>query len=206
MRRLERVRRSRRIAEVLAEAEVFRAVVVELRRSRPDGVVGGNHHGQRTAVHHHQLGRRQRLLQRLRHHHGHRLADVAHPIGDQRNVALVKGGLPAKGGGGRVDGVGRHGHVLHRRMAVGEIVGAGQHGDHPRRLRGRGDVYAFEDGVGLVRAHEDGVGRAGHGDVVGVASAPGDEPQILEARNRLADQPSGAQGRGFSHPWRPVSW
>ncbi len=203
MRGVERARRRFRIAEVLAEAEVAGAVVVELRRSGRDRVVGLHHHRQRTAAHHHQLGRRQRLFQGLGHHHGHCLADVAHAIDGQRHVAPVETGLAAKPRRGGVDRVGGDGVVLHRGVAVGEIVGAGQHRDHAGRRGGGRDVYRLEVGVGLVRAHEGGVGRAGDGDVVGVAPAPGDEPQILEPRDRLADQPAGAQGRALIHSWRP---
>ena len=128
--------------------------------------------GQHLVVHDHRLGRIARLLHRLGHHHGHVVAHVAHLVDREDRVR----------------------RLLHRR-AVGVVdqpaarqpahlaldVLAGDDAHHAGHLRrGRG-VDRFESGVRVRRAHEDGVGLAGQGHVVGVLAGAGQEAIVFLA-------------------------
>ncbi len=139
-----------RVAEILAEADVVRALVIERGRAWRDRIVGVDHHGQRPVTHHHQVGRRDGLLQRLGEHHGDRLTHLPHAIDDQRDMAPIEGRLAAEAGRAGIDRIRRNRDVPHRCALIGQIVRAGQHRDHTGRSRRSRDLDGFDNGVRVI--------------------------------------------------------
>ncbi|GBD42175.1 hypothetical protein HRbin39_01564 [bacterium HR39] len=166
------------VADLPVVAQVVGDVVVHQRR----GVVGRvevHHRRQLLVLHHQRLGRIARLVQRLGDDHRHPVAHVAHLVrGEQAVGAHLHGAAVA-----RVD----HPPADQRPEPRLLDVLAGEHRQHPGHADDRGSVDAPDAGVGVRRAHEDGMGLAGQVDVVGVPATAGDEPPVLLARDRLAD-------------------
>ncbi len=63
----------------------------------------------------------------------------------------------------------------------------GEHAEHARHLPRRLGIHGAQHAVGDARAHHHGEGLARVAMVVGVAAGAGDEAQILNAPERLAD-------------------
>jgi hypothetical protein len=78
-------------------------------------------------------------------------------------------------------------HAGQRLDAVGLEVATGQHGEHARHAGGAGDVDRPDPGMGVRRAQHGGMRLAGQVDVLEIAAATGEQPQILGAGNRLTN-------------------
>ena len=151
-------------------------------QQRRAGSVGRERIGdgrQRRIVDLDQFGRVARLLRRLRHDQGHRVADIAHAFGLEDGAAGIGHGGPAGP---------RHIHLAgQRRQAVGRRVMPGQHRQHARGRRRPRRFEAADAGVGVWAAQDDAMGLARQVDIVGEAARAGDEAHIFLAPHRLAD-------------------
>ena len=106
-----------------------------------------------------------------RDHDRDRLADIAH---------AVDGNRPA---------FDRRLHADHQRGGQLRHFGGGDDGGDARRAPRRLGVDGADFGVGVRRAQDRGVQRAGrNADVVDIAPAPGEKRQVLDPLDRLADQ------------------
>ncbi len=153
-------------AEVQAGHPVGAAAVMDRGSPVRRGSLQARHRRQRLVVDHHLLGGVDRQDPLLRHHHRHRLTDVAH---------LVRGeGMPLT----RFRQGGRGMHVGHRPSEA--EVGGHVCPYHPGGGGGAGDLDGSHQGMRLRGAHEDGVHHPGEGDVVDVAPPAGDEPGVLD--------------------------
>ena len=159
--------------------DVVGAVVPHRGRAGLHRVGGRGHRGQRLVVDTDQLGRVLGLGQRVGDHHRHRIADIAHPVGDQRRPLRGVHRLT-------VGALARHVGLGHAEP-VGHDVVAGVDRQHARRLPGRLDVDRPDIGVGVRRPHEDRVGLAVQVDVIDVAPLPAQQARILEPQDRLTD-------------------
>ncbi len=80
------------VAIVIIERDVIRDVVVELGRAGLDRLRRIGDGRQRVDVEHHGFRGVTRLRQRLRHHEGHGIADIAHLVGHQRGAVGLQQG------------------------------------------------------------------------------------------------------------------
>ena len=158
---------------------VVGAVVPHRGRAGLHRVGGRGHRGQRLVVDIDQLGRVLGLGQRVGDHHRHRIADIAHPVGDQRRPLRGIHRLT-------VGPLARHVGLGHAEP-VGHDVVAGVDRQHARRLPGLLDVDRTDIRVGVRRPHEDRVGLAVQVDVADVAPLPAQQARILEPQDRLTD-------------------
>ena len=74
------------VAIVIVQRDVVGDVIVELRRAGLGGFLGVGHGGQRIDVELDRFAGIARLRQRLGHHEGHGIADIAHLVGHQRHA------------------------------------------------------------------------------------------------------------------------
>jgi len=72
-------------------------------------------------------------------------------------------------------------------VAVGEIIGSGEHRDHAPRASGGVDANRPDARVRVGRADEPRRARSGHADIIGVTAGARDEALVLETRERDAD-------------------
>ena len=134
------------------------------------------------------------LLRRLEH----RRDDERHGLADMTRLAAgerIPGRIvarPAGGVGNRLRRVGDGGDTC------GDEVVGGEDGE--RGIARRRRVDRADRRVRVRRAQEDGVQRLGRRDVVGEASGPGDEAEILDARNGLADPAVARSFLGHASP------
>ena len=70
---------------------------------------------------------------------------------------------------------------------LGELVPAGENGDHPRPRQRAADVDVDDAGVRVRRADDVGVGLPGKVDIVGKPALAGDQPRVLAATDGLAE-------------------
>ena len=120
-----------------------------------------------------------------------RLAQIAHTVGRHRQMGDVDGGIAGKGAEralGVVPRVGRIGEMSDRLAAGGDVIGAGDDGEHARLTLGLGRVDGDDARVRVGRAHEYGMAFAGQCEVVGETPIPPDEAKILEPHHRPADE------------------
>ena len=85
----------RAIAQLLVHRDVRGRGVVEQRRAGRDGVAHVDDRRQRLVADGDALGRLARERGGLRHHHGDRLADVAHAVGGEHRLRHLEGGRSA---------------------------------------------------------------------------------------------------------------
>ncbi len=177
----------RNVAEGAVDQDVVRQLVPDPRRIGPRGLDGIRHPRQHLVVDRHLLGGRLRLAERLRDHHRHRLADMTRLVVRQQKVRSDehRGSTAA----GQLDVVvgGRHRIVRDRLQTIRLNIGAGEHPQHARHRHRLGHVDRADPRVGMRRAHHRGPDLAGQSEVVREAAAPGDEPPVLVARQRLPD-------------------
>ena len=161
------------------------------RRGRRRGV---RHRRQGVIVHVHALGGVLGLGQRLRDHHRHRVADIAH--------AILAETLVRRGEHGGAVRPGALEHHLHGAEAVLGEIGAGENGDHARHRARGGRLDGPDPGMGMRRAHDDQVRLAGQVDVVVEAALTLQQPRIVEAPDPLPDPvlPHGATVSLFAGP------
>ena len=74
-----------------------------------------------------------------------------------------------------------------RLEAVGERVGAGEHGDDSGQRQGGGGVDGADAGVRMRRAHHDRIGLAGKVEIVAETAVPDHQRGIFLADDRLAN-------------------
>ncbi len=137
------------------------------------------HRGQGFVLHQHQFGGVLRLRQGLGDHHRDGVADITRTVGHhggplrrehRRAVALLA----------------RHPRLRHRNSVVHE-VGAGIDRDHARCGRGRLRIDRADQRVRVRRADEHAPGLPIERLVVLVAALAGEQANILEPADRLAD-------------------
>jgi hypothetical protein len=174
----------------LGHGEVRGQVVAPVRvqqwRPRGQGGVDVADHGERVQVQLDQLGPVHGQVGVLGHHGRDRLPGVAHPLVGQHAQQLraqQRVDRLAQPGAGREPG-----RVGERPVARPE-VGGGHHVHDPRRLAGRVQVDASDQGVGQGAAHDGQMDRVGHGHVVQEHGLAAQDAGILDAPDRLAEQP-----------------
>ena len=159
---------------------VVRAIVVELRRARLEGLARRHHGGPRRIVDLDALGGVARKLERVGDHDRHRIADMQHAVDrDRRPVRQIHRAAVALL-------VGRH--RRHRAEPVGLVILAGQHRVHARHLQCRAGVDALDVGMGVRRAHDRGVKLVGELEIVVVAPASHQQARVLAPPHRLTDR------------------
>ena len=174
-RRLDR----RLVALLPVEAEVARRLVPHPRAVRLQRLRRAGDRGAVVVIDHHQFRRVAGGLRRLRHHHGDRIADMAHAALRQRRA-----------GRGDVGGA----VALRQRRRAGDRLDAvrlqvrdGEDAQDARLRRRLRDVDAADVGMGVGGAHEHRVALAGKRHVVGVAPAARQQACVFGAGDRLAD-------------------
>src|SRR6185369_17541895 len=80
--------------------------------------------------------------------------------------------------------------------AVGERVGACEHGDDPGQRQGGGGVDGSDARMRMWRAHHDRIGLADKVEIVAEPALPGHQRRIFLADDRLADS---VFARAFRH-------
>ena len=142
---------------------------------------------QRAVVDRDEFGRVLRRRERRGDDQRHRLADKPHPVMSERHL-VGHGDHRAVGVDERDVGRAlRRRGMQHRAMAVGEIIGRGQHRDDARSGGGMRRVDRRDFGMGMRRAQDEGDCLARQVQIVAVAAAPGEKPLVLAAARRLAD-------------------
>ncbi len=159
------------------------------------------------------MNRRRRRIQRLQDiHHGRQFLVLDdHQIGGVFRLGAARGDDGGDGFALVTGMIDRHG-MLRRGFVTRPMRGDGHHGfaylgdlgrrddaDHARRFRCHGCVDTVDPGVTIGAAHEGDVQHVGHGNVVGIASAPVNEPFDVGPRDPLADQSAGAVSVGRRH-------
>ena len=176
------------VAGLEIDAEVARHVVPDQRRARLQRLGGIGHGGQGVVIDLDQLGRVPGRLQGLGDDEGDRLADeMDRPVGqgrarrhrDRRAVAVL-------GRGARRDDA----------QSLGVPLGRGEHGQHPRRRRGRSGIDPLDARVRVGRAQDQAMGHAIQRHVVQVAPRAGQKADVFLALDRLAD----GRSRPLTHP------
>ncbi len=166
------------VAFEMDEADIVRAIVPHARRARCDRVLAGNHGRQRLVIDLDQLGRVGRLGIGLGHDEGDVIADPAHAVLDQRRKARAierRAVAPLRPG--------RHRQIAPARRLP---IGAGEDGEHARRVLGPRGVDLADARMGVAGAQHIAISHARQHHVVDIAAAAAQEPRILEARHALA--------------------
>ena len=197
----------RRVAEPGVDEDIVRHLVPNHRSARRQSLRHLRHPGQRRVFDRDRLRRVECLRRRLGHHHRHRLADMAHPIGRQRQLRADED-RPAAGAGQLhvVAGL-RHRAVRDRGKPVGEAVLSGKDAEHPSHRRRPPGVDPHDPGMRVGRAHDRGMGLPRQAEIVAEPTRAGQQPLILLAPQRL---PDGAEQRCLENAdciihWRPPS-
>jgi hypothetical protein len=123
-------------------------------------------------IHGDELGGVLRGGQRLRNHHRHRFAHVAHGLARKRGAVRDDELRPAASGKRRVL----------RDAADSLHVGGSEHGDDARRSLGRGRVDRADVGKGVRGAHKIRLRLLRHRRVGRIASKPAHQRIVLQAR------------------------
>ncbi len=181
--------RLRLVAELPLVDEVAGGDLVDLGRALLPRLRGIRHGVEDLVVDLDHLGGVTRLALRLRDHHRHLVADIAHRVAGDRGVRAGLHRLAVLGmDEPAADQVADRAlvEVVARGHELPEVL-AGVDRHHARgRLRGR-DVDRPDPRMGVRRAHEDRVQLAGPVYVVGVVALACDEPAILHPRDAGAD-------------------
>ncbi len=179
------------VAEREIETLVARDLIPNLRSigfERIDGVDDG---AQRFVVDVDEFHGIPRLGRRFGDDDGHGFAGMPRAVVRQRQLGNVGNRRCAFGrnetGALPLDRVGRVRYVRDGAMAVGEIVGSGQHGNDAGCGKRGLDMNRPDARVRVGRADEGGVRRSGHPHVIGVAAGSRDEAFVFETRERCAD-------------------
>ena len=176
------------IAEHGLHRDVVRHLVPQHRRAGPHRILGMQHERQFLVTHFDRLGGVHGLRLGLRHHHGDRFADMPRLVGRQQRIGPDEHRAAVGPGELHVEFGLRHRIVRDRPKLVGGAVGAGEHAEHARhRLRRRG-IDRDNARVRIRRTHHHRIGLAVEIEIVGEAALAGDQPRILLARHRLADE------------------
>ena len=142
-------------------------VLMQLRRPRAQRRLRVDDGRQRLVVHLNQFQRILRLVAVLRHHHGHRVAHIAHPVNGNGGVGnrlqIRVGDGPGAGNG--VQNAGR--------------VRPGIDGKHAGRAFGGVGIDAPDAGVSVGAAQNRRVDHSRQLDVVGVGGLPGNQARIF---------------------------
>ena len=164
------------VAQSPFEAMVIRGGIVQLRAF--GGVAHIDHCGQHVVIHDHCLGGVLGLLEAVGNHHGNLVTDVARLAQRQHRVRWLFHGAAV----GVVDqpAAGQSAHLAFEVLADKDFDDAGH-------LFCRADVNAFDGGVRMRAAHEDGVALRLHRDVIGVVARTGQETVVLFAAQGFAD-------------------
>ena len=190
----ERSRGRLGIAEIAVDADIAGDFVPQQRRpggGRRGGVGDGV---ERLVGNRDPFGRVRRGGGSLGDDRGDDVADEAHPpVGQHRQLGAAPG-RAVRVFEDEVDEPGDHRIAGDRPHPVGGEVGGGQHVDRAGRRARRARVDADDAGMGVRRAQHDGIGLPVEDDVVGIAPAPAQEPQVFLPENRLSD-PAGFQCR-----------
>ena len=162
-----------------AQRLVARCFLVDAGRLGIARLADLHHAGQRLVVHLHQLGRVQRLVQAVGHDHGHDFAHMAHPVlrhgpAWRLNQAGVVCARDQPQGG-------------HLAYAGCFHVHAREHGHAARALKGCTCVYAFDDGMGVGRAHKGAMPHALDHDVSHKLPFAYQQSMVFAAQDRLAN-------------------
>ena len=169
----------RPVAHLEHVRHVVRALVPYRCCARPRGVRRRRDRRQRLVVDRDLLRGVLGLRERFGDHECDRIADVAHaparePRMRPREHRRAVRALALEGERGRAEPLG------------GEVV-AGQHRDHARGRRCRGDVDRADARAGVRRAQHDHVRLSGQVHVVDEPSLPAQEPRVFEPGDGLAD-------------------
>ncbi len=169
----------RLVAEMPVIALVIGHIVMHPRRAGRDGVAHVGDGGQIGQVQDQKLRRVLRLLAGLGDHHRDRVADMAHLADRQHRMrrlghraAVLVVDLPAAGQAADL---------------LGRQIGAGEHRHHTGGRRSRAGVDPVDARVRPVGALDVGIELARAVDVVGIMTAPAQEPNILLAADRGTD-------------------
>ena len=147
----------------------------------------------RAVIHPHLLGPGLRRGQRLPHHEGDRLADVAHLVLGQRvlrgerHLTAVAIQIPVG-----LDVVER-GDLHHPRRSE---ISRGVHREHLRDRERFHRVDLLDAGVRMERSHHRGKDLPGEAQVIGELTGPGEEAAIFPAADRLTDMRHAGTGDG----------
>ena len=145
--------------------------------------LGVDHRRERLVLHLHQLARILGRVPGRRHDRRDRIPDVSHPVErEQRSPSLLRLG-PARGG----DDL----------EPLGKVCG-GDDGCDAVELPGAVDVDAPDRGMAERAAHERGVQRSRHADVVDVAGPSAQQARVLDPGHALphvAERPTHASAR-----------
>ena len=158
---------------------VARRVVVDLRRTRFQGIDSAGDSRQDVVIDLDRLGGVTRLGLGVGDNDRHRIADIAHLLVRQRApVAHIHRrtvlGVDHPAANQRTDPIRRH-------------FGAGQNTDHARHLLRLGGIDALDHGVSMRRTDECRMFHARDGHVVRIAALASDESLVFLARHAGAD-------------------
>ena len=179
------------IAECIVEREIARRLRPQRRRAIGERFLDAGDRRQHAVLDRDRLGAIARSGERLRHHHRHHLADIAHTADRKRKLVEVENFAfrrRRKGGNLDVVGIRRVGMMRDTDVAVGDIVRSGKDRQDARLAKRRRGVDRDDVGVSVRRAHERRERLPLDRHVVGIAALPAHEPQILEARQGSADE------------------
>src|SRR5438132_895911 len=158
-------------------ADVVGALVPDRRRPGPCGLRRGRHRGEGLVVDLDEIGRVLGLCARLGDDERDRIADVSRAVAREPAVR-------AREHRRAVRALALQGH-RHRAQALD--VGAREHREDPGRAQRRRRLDRADPSVRVHRAHDDRVRLAGHVDVVEVAPAAAQEPDIFDPLDTLSD-------------------
>ena len=191
-----------RIAEIAVDANIAGDVVPELRRAGRGRRPGVGDRIERLVGDRDPFRRIGRGGRRLADRDGDDVAHETHPLAREHRQRRPAPGRAVGVFEHQVDQPGDQGIARDRPDRVAREVGGGEHVDGARRRARRRGVDAGDAGMRVRRAQHHGMSLPGEGDVVGIAPAPAQQPQILLPENRLSD-PAGLDRR-LRHCRKPV--
>ena len=184
----ERPLRGLVVAKAPVEAEVA-VPVVQTRRIGGERRLRIDHRGHGLDVRHDQLGGILGDVRVLRHHHGERLTDVAHPVlGEDRARRREQ-----RAAVGVLEQLADHVAIARARE-----IRRGVHREHARQVHCRADFDAAQPAMGMGRADHARECLPRQVDVVGIAALAAEQPRVLTVY-RLADTELEVRQGGVVH-------
>ena len=178
----------RGIAERRIDRHIVRHFIPDRRCIGPHRVFRMQHERQFLVGHLHRFRRVHRLRFGFGHHHGDGLADMARFVRRQQQMRTDENRAAAGRRKLHVELGLRQRIVRNWLEVVRGAIGAGEYAKHARHRLGLLRIDCDDARVRIRRSHHRRIGLAFETEIVGETAVAGNEPRVLLARHRLADE------------------